>query len=67
MATTDETLDNNAAKPASVKTATAEVAQHSLPDQMEYDRYKLGKAAKRASTSPLAGMRIGKAKPGGSV
>ncbi len=67
MATSDTTLDDNAAKPASVKTATAEVSQHSLLDQIEYDKYKAAKAAKAASASPLAGLRISKAGFGGTT
>lgn len=67
MATTGETLDNNAARPKRVKTTTAEVEQFSLAEQIEYERYKAGKAARAASSSPFAGLRITKAKPGGTV
>ncbi len=67
MATTDTTLDDNAAKPLQVKTPTAEVKQHALMDQIEYDRYKAGKVARALSRSPLAGLRIGRAIPGGTV
>lgn len=67
MATSSTTLDDNAAKPASVKTATAEVSQHSLTEQTEYEKYKLGKAARAASSSPLVGMKITKAGFGGTT
>ena len=61
MATTDTTLDDNAAKPSSFKNATGEVQQHKLLDQVEYEKYKAGKAARAASSSPLVGMKITRA------
>lgn len=67
MATSDTTLDDNAAKPARIRTLNGDVFQHSLKDQIEYDRYKAGKAARAASRSPLAGLRIARAIPGGTV
>ena len=67
MATTSETLDDNAGRPKRVKTSTADVEQYSLTEQMEYERYKAGKTARAASSSPFAGLRIAKAKPGGTV
>jgi len=67
MATNSQTLDNNAAKAARVRTLNADVQQHSLEMQMSYDRYKAGKAARAASRSALAGLRISRAIPGGTV
>lgn len=67
MATSNETLDDNAGRPKRVKTSTSEVEQFSLAEQMEYERYKAGKIAREASSSPFAGLRIAKAKPGGTV
>lgn len=36
------------------------VEQHSLREQIEYDRYKNSKTARSVSSSPFAGLRMGK-------
>ncbi len=67
MATSDSTLDDNAARPARVRTLNGDVQQHSLTQQIEFDRYKASKRARGISRSPLAGLRIARAIPGGAV
>lgn len=67
MATTNTTLDDNAAKVARIRTLNGDVQQHSLQQQIEYDRYKAGKRARSGNRSALAGLRISRAIPGGAV
>ncbi len=67
MATTDTTLDDKAGQPLSVQTASAMVKQHTLTEQIEYDRYKAGKTARTRSRSALAGLVISRAISGGTV
>lgn len=41
----DDAMEANALGPAEVEGKAGRVSQHSLPDLIEYDRYRAGKAA----------------------
>jgi hypothetical protein len=57
-------LDNAAALPASASTGAGSVSQHSLAQQIAYDRYV---SAKRAKGNTLGGIIFGKMLPAASV
>lgn len=67
MATPSEIVDAAGAKPKRVKTTTADVEQQSLTDLIAWEKYLASKAARAASSSPLAGLTIGIAAPPSAV
>ena len=59
----EETIRENAQKPAEVSSDAGSVKQHSLKDQIEADRYL---AAKEAANSSKRGLRFNKFVPPGA-
>ena len=58
-----ETLDTNAAKPRRASGDAGSVEQHSLKEQMDFDRYD---ASNQAMAKPKRGFAIQQFKPPGS-
>ena len=67
MATPEEIFAEEAAKPEKVRTTSAEIWNRPLMDLIEWDRYLASKKAYKKSRSALAGLRITKANPPGTV
>jgi hypothetical protein len=59
----DETIEQNAKGPAKASGDAGSVEQHSLPDQIEADRYL---ASKEAAKQPQRGLRFNKLVPPGA-
>ena len=58
----DDTIEQNAKGPAKASGDAGSVEQHSLPDQIEADRYL---ASKEAAKQPQRGLRFNKLVPPG--
>lgn len=56
----DDTIEQNAKGPAKASGDAGSVEQHSLPDQIEADRYL---ASKEAAKKPQRGLRFNKLVP----
>ncbi len=65
MTDLSSTIATNAAGPASASGDTGSMTQHSLPDQIEADKYLAAKTAMSSSTS--VGLRFIKIKPGSAL
>ena len=61
---TAQELEQQAAKPKVVEVDGQRVEQHSLPDQIAFDRYL---AAKKAAERRVVGVRFAKMEAGGAV
>ena len=59
----DDTIEQNAKGPAKASGDAGAVEQHSLPDQIEADRYL---ASKEAAKKPQRGLRFNKLVPPGA-
>lgn len=60
----DSLIAENAAGPKKAAGDSGSMEQHPLPDQIAADRYL---ESKKAAGKPLAGIRIGRMSPPGSV
>jgi hypothetical protein len=61
-----ESLDSTTQKPQTVSVDGRSVTQHSLPDQIELDRYLAEKAAMTAGNTGRYGLRFCRIKPPGA-
>lgn len=61
-----ESLDSTTQKPQTVSVDGRSVTQHSLPDQLELDRYLAEKAAMTAGNTARYGLRFCRIKPPGA-
>lgn len=63
----EDAVADLATNPAEIHTDAGSIKEQPIPDAIQADRYAQSKAARVASASPLAGLRISKIGFGGTT